>query len=253
MEENEQLNRLFEYIQDDSKMDVMEEFCTANPHLINMNNPKRSGQTPLIFACIEGKLDIVQFLVEEMNAELEMNADKGGTALYYSVWKGHLNIVQYLLDEGARLKPGTWISDSQIIGMDLDEICGDKKRRKKRKRRFPRLGKGFNGKDPYDTEENDADKDYNDNDSDELSDSPISPRKKKRKSIVEYSSDEEDELSSSIRVIKKKRGKRGRPRKDEDSDEFDEVLEFEQTGEDKNVSIIYNTRKRTSQDRKSSS
>lgn len=60
-------------------------------------------QTPLWWACKEGHLDVVKFLVEECCADPELSSIEPPHAapIYCAALAGHKEVVQYLLDKGA--------------------------------------------------------------------------------------------------------------------------------------------------------
>ena len=55
--------------------------------------------TPLHLASDYGHLDIVRYLVEERNCDLECRTEYESTPLHYAALEGRLDIVQYLISE----------------------------------------------------------------------------------------------------------------------------------------------------------
>ena len=59
----------------------------------------RRNYTPLHWAAIFGRIDIVKFLVEDMNCDVECRDDYCNTPLHRAALAGRLNIVQYFIEE----------------------------------------------------------------------------------------------------------------------------------------------------------
>ena len=74
-----------------------------NPALINFqeNGENNKGFTPLMCACLNGHLKVVEFLLEK-NANTTLRNDLGETALLLATNTEHLNIVRRLLDINKR-------------------------------------------------------------------------------------------------------------------------------------------------------
>ena len=72
----------------------------------NPSCENNDGKTPLHYACINGRLNIAQYLIREehCNPSCEDNVDT--TPLHYACLQGHAHIVQYLLSTG-RVNPLT--------------------------------------------------------------------------------------------------------------------------------------------------
>lgn len=60
------------------------------------------GQTPLMFACWCGYLDIVQYLVAN-GADINAQDHKKMPVISWGVQNGHLAVIRYLIDKGADL------------------------------------------------------------------------------------------------------------------------------------------------------
>ena len=70
----------------------------------NANVHGENGLTPLIIASASGKYEIVRYLVEEKEAELELVQVQGCTALMAAALNGKSEVVEYLLERGANPK-----------------------------------------------------------------------------------------------------------------------------------------------------
>ena len=57
-------------------------------------------ETPLHTACLNGRLPIVQYLIEK-GADIEAKNQEKKTPLHYASWNGQTNVVKYLLSKGA--------------------------------------------------------------------------------------------------------------------------------------------------------
>ncbi|KAI3885623.1 hypothetical protein MKX03_003808 [Papaver bracteatum] len=62
----------------------------------NLDRFKRS----LIFAAA-GSVNVCRYLIEELNFDIDVQDNHGGTPLCYGDVKGHLNSLEYLLEKGA--------------------------------------------------------------------------------------------------------------------------------------------------------
>lgn len=68
---------------------------------IDINARDRSGYSALMYACSNGRLKIVEYLVDH-GADIELKDNQNGeTALFIAVRFEHVNIVKYLLSHGA--------------------------------------------------------------------------------------------------------------------------------------------------------
>ncbi|XP_025198184.1 ankyrin repeat, SAM and basic leucine zipper domain-containing protein 1-like [Melanaphis sacchari] len=68
---------------------------------IDINSKDRTGLTALMYACSNGWLKLVEFLVNH-GADMELrNYQFGETALFFAVRYNHVHIVKYLLSKGA--------------------------------------------------------------------------------------------------------------------------------------------------------
>lgn len=68
--------------------------------------------TALHIACLQGKLEVVKNLVNEVHIDIDYLDRTGSTALMYAAYSGHLDIVKFLVEHGANvsiknLKGGT--------------------------------------------------------------------------------------------------------------------------------------------------
>ena len=72
-----------------------EEHCTPS---CESNDDASDGTTPLHWACIDGDLNTVQYLIREEHCNPSCDND-GNTPLHFACRYGHLNIAQYLIRE----------------------------------------------------------------------------------------------------------------------------------------------------------
>ncbi|XP_001943265.1 ankyrin repeat, SAM and basic leucine zipper domain-containing protein 1 isoform X2 [Acyrthosiphon pisum] len=73
----------------------------ANVNGIDINSKDRTGLTALMYACSNGWLELVEFLVDH-GADIELKDHQSGeTALFSAVRKNHVHIVKFLLSKGA--------------------------------------------------------------------------------------------------------------------------------------------------------
>ncbi|XP_022177779.1 ankyrin repeat, SAM and basic leucine zipper domain-containing protein 1-like isoform X2 [Myzus persicae] len=73
----------------------------ANFDSIDINSRDRTGLTALMYACSNGWLKLVEFLVDH-GADIELkDHESGETALFFAVRINHVNIVKFLLSKGA--------------------------------------------------------------------------------------------------------------------------------------------------------
>jgi ankyrin repeat protein len=69
---------------------------------IDLERPNLAGETPIMMAAFHGSLDLVQYLVEKRQVEINK---PGWSALHYAATNGHLKIATYLLDKNAYVDP----------------------------------------------------------------------------------------------------------------------------------------------------
>ena len=62
-----------------------------------------TGGTALMQACYHGNMDLIKLLVEENEADLDIQDKKGNTALMIALQENFIKIVGYLADKGANL------------------------------------------------------------------------------------------------------------------------------------------------------
>ena len=68
--------------------------CKCDPMSKNNN-----GSTPLHLACLNGHLDVVQYLITECKCDPMSKNNNGSTPLHLACLNGHLDVVQYLVTE----------------------------------------------------------------------------------------------------------------------------------------------------------
>jgi len=64
-------------------------------------NAHIDGRTPLHFAADYGQLEVIEFLVEERNADVNAVDKHGITVVLAAIWEGHTKCVEYLLKKGS--------------------------------------------------------------------------------------------------------------------------------------------------------
>jgi ankyrin repeat protein len=69
--------------------------CSQKP--LNVNAPNMDGWTALHLASDKGHLNVVQWLVQSCQANLEVSTHCGRTALFWASMRGHVKIVQWLI------------------------------------------------------------------------------------------------------------------------------------------------------------
>lgn len=68
---------------------------------VDINSKDRSGNSALMYACSNGLLKVIEFLIDH-NADIELKDNQNGeTALFFAVRSNHINVVKFLLSRGA--------------------------------------------------------------------------------------------------------------------------------------------------------
>lgn len=65
---------------------------------IDFDKANPAGETPLMMASLQGELDMVKLMVDDMEAEVNKT---GWTPLHYACTTGHNDVVKYLVDHAA--------------------------------------------------------------------------------------------------------------------------------------------------------
>lgn len=89
----------------------------------NINVNDNMGMAPIHWASDRGDLDILKFLIENLQADVNFQDDTGQTALHYAVSCSHEEICKYLVGKGASIK----IQDED--GVTALDMCSDEKLR----------------------------------------------------------------------------------------------------------------------------
>ncbi len=109
-------DNIFEAIQNNDLINVIRIIFKGID--LNEEDPNQENITPLMFASMEGHIEIVGCLLIN-NADVNYENEYGLTALRYACQYGHLNIVQLLLANGA--DPNIIDTcDSSPLGMAID-------------------------------------------------------------------------------------------------------------------------------------
>ena len=69
---------------------------------IDLERPNLAGETPVMMAAFHGSFELVQYLVEQRQVEINK---PGWSALHYAATNGHLKSATYLLDQNAYVDP----------------------------------------------------------------------------------------------------------------------------------------------------
>ena len=67
---------------------------------VNVNARCTDGITALYGACLNGHVEVVQFLVHEGKADVNVKTNRGCTALYDACQNGHFEVVKCLVRDG---------------------------------------------------------------------------------------------------------------------------------------------------------
>ncbi|HSW45942.1 MAG TPA: ankyrin repeat domain-containing protein, partial [Phycisphaerae bacterium] len=70
---------------------------SGSPMLVN----DLQGVTPVHWAALEGHLDVVRFLIDEMKMKPDERNREGVTPVHWAAFGGHRNVVDYLVSKGA--------------------------------------------------------------------------------------------------------------------------------------------------------
>ncbi|KAJ3189348.1 hypothetical protein HDU85_002977 [Gaertneriomyces sp. JEL0708] len=105
--------------------------ATAIAKGVEADVPDRAGNTPLVYAALQGHLDCVKVLVERgacLNGSQTMNGGvRSLSPLVAACWNGHTTIAEYLLDRGADINAGVGLDSARtpimFAGWALHEEC----------------------------------------------------------------------------------------------------------------------------------
>ena len=78
--------------------------------------------TPLHYACQEGHLPIVEYLISK-GANIEAKGEIEMTPLHYACQEGHLPIVEYLISKGANIDAQDGDGSSLIHYRSMEMQC----------------------------------------------------------------------------------------------------------------------------------
>ena len=96
-----------------------------NLNNLSLNIKDYDNRTPLHIACIKGKKDIVEFLVEETQIDINIIDNYMNTPLYYAIKCSNYDIAKYLYNKGAVIHT----EKKQIVPLVLNSgIFGDLER-----------------------------------------------------------------------------------------------------------------------------
>ncbi|WP_265036680.1 ankyrin repeat domain-containing protein [Wolbachia endosymbiont (group A) of Anomoia purmunda] len=101
-----------------SNLDIVRHFIAKGA---NINATKENGETFLHIAAIDGKLEIVQYLVEEKNFNINAANIKGNTVLHHAAHGGCEKTARYLVEKGANVKA---TNRHGITPLHIAAFCG---------------------------------------------------------------------------------------------------------------------------------
>lgn len=81
----------------EGNLDKVKQFIRGRD--INMTDSEGMGL--IHWASDRGNLDIIRFLIREMNSDIEMRDSDGQTALHYAASCGHKDVLNFLIENGA--------------------------------------------------------------------------------------------------------------------------------------------------------
>lgn len=89
---------------------------------------KTSGATPLVIACRNGHQDVVEYLIEICNADIELPGSvifdgetiEGAPPLWCAAAAGHLGIVKFLIEHGAKVNSTTRTNSTPLRAACFD-------------------------------------------------------------------------------------------------------------------------------------
>lgn len=73
-------------------------WLNQDPKNVNKKNKNFRDETPLMYACARGSLEIVKYLISQ-GAEINDTSKYGNTSLIIASYAGYMPIVKYLLDK----------------------------------------------------------------------------------------------------------------------------------------------------------
>mmetsp|Transcript_20813 Transcript_20813/g.53113 ORF Transcript_20813/g.53113 Transcript_20813/m.53113 type:complete len:228 (-) Transcript_20813:126-809(-) len=105
-EESEELEQLWEMLREGDRASIEALLVGDEEHpplgcSVDVKDP--NGMTPLHLLAVEGHSDVVEWLVDEVGADIECgDARYGQTALHFAATKDNARTVEQLLDRGAK-------------------------------------------------------------------------------------------------------------------------------------------------------
>lgn len=79
------------------QMKLIDEIISSG---ISVNSLSNKGLSPLIFAAVNGNLEVVKYLTD-LGADIHQRSEAGATAIGQAANKGHIDVVDFLLVNGA--------------------------------------------------------------------------------------------------------------------------------------------------------
>ncbi|MEW6110274.1 MAG: ankyrin repeat domain-containing protein [Nitrospirota bacterium] len=88
----------------------------------DVNAKNKEGETPLMVAALERRLEMVKFLLDR-GADINLKDNVGATALIYSAMEGSVEIMKLLLDRGADPDAKT---DDGLTALSISDLKGNR-------------------------------------------------------------------------------------------------------------------------------
>lgn len=73
----------------------------CSPNLGQQGKRSFSGRTPLHWSARNGHLDVVRYLVDKCQVDIDAATADGTTAFCWASWQGHLSVMKFLSERGA--------------------------------------------------------------------------------------------------------------------------------------------------------
>ena len=71
---------------------------SANGDSVSIDSPlNKYGWTALHTACYFGHLDIVEYLVRDLGADVNAKSSRGWNSLVFAIFGGHLDVIDFLI------------------------------------------------------------------------------------------------------------------------------------------------------------
>lgn len=91
------------YIAKYGKIECFELLMQQNCGSSNLNDPDKHGQTPIFYAAVDGRLEIIRKMKEHGAVCNIVDAICQQTALFYAAREGHTEICKFLIENGCKV------------------------------------------------------------------------------------------------------------------------------------------------------